>query len=675
MTSSHFNCLSRRVIPTATDLPRIRITAGELRAEQALEIAHIANEYGHGIIDVTTRANLQVQGLGIEHILKVTDRLDKVGLSSKQTGHDNIRNVFAHPFSGLMPGELIDTRPLCHDVTALFLDSRTYSDLPRKFNICLNGTDQHSAHFWTQDLSFLATEVDGEVLFHALIAGTQGQNPHLAWHLPVLVQSAQVVEVTRSLLDLYRAHGSRKKRNTARYRFLVERIGVGGVLDWLEQDLPFRLQPCTNEPVPATGHDVLVGWFHQADPRLWIMGLSVPLGRMTWQQLEGLALLSSKWGDGNLRTTHEQGIAVVNIPNGVREAAATAAAAAGLSIHADPFELNTMACTGSQFCNIAVTETKGHMFQLIETLRKRALKLHGIRIHMSGCPSSCVQHFTADIGLKGVRVRRSMGTREGFDVFLGGGLAGEVHIGLPFRLGVDVDQLPTLVEEVVGEYYLRHKSGQTFSVYWREKLKAANARKVADDDYRLPVWLCEACDYRHTGEDPPIYCPSCAGLRRHFARLEDGVSSACDEKPVDGSTPARDDGFVFAAKLATLPENEGLAVDVAGREYALFRVGDEVKCIDSACPHEGASLADGEVNDGVVTCPWHSWTFEVCNGCSLDPPGNDVTAYQTLVENGNVFIEAGSAPQASSSDSPGSTQTTTTKQPNAGTKKPAEARR
>ena len=142
------------------------------------------------------------------------------------------------------------------------------------------------------------------------------------------------------------------------------------------------------------------------------MGLSVSLGRMTWQQLEGLALLSGKWGDGNLRTTHEQGIAVVNIPTGFREAAATAAAAAGLSVHADPFELNTMACTGSQFCNIAVTETKGHMFQLIEKLRKRALKLHDIRIHMSGCPSSCAQHFTADIGLKGVRVRRLIGTRE-----------------------------------------------------------------------------------------------------------------------------------------------------------------------------------------------------------------------------------------------------------------------
>jgi len=204
--------------------------------------------------------------------------------------------------------------------------------------------------------------------------------------------------------------------------------------------------------VPAGQYDELIGWFRQRDPKFWTMGLCVPLGRMTWRQLEGLALLSKKWGDGKLRTTHEQGIAVVNIPSAFKDAAATDAAALGLSMYADPLSRNTMACTGSQFCNIAVTETKGHMLQLMEKLRQRTLTLHGIRIHMSGCPSSCAQHFTADIGLKGVRVRRLLGTREGFDVYLGGGIAGRVHMGLPYKLGVDVDQLPQLIEEVTEEY-------------------------------------------------------------------------------------------------------------------------------------------------------------------------------------------------------------------------------
>ncbi len=630
---------------------RIRVTGCELTSKQAKEIAIIAYEYGHGIIDSTTRGNLQVQGLGIEHVPKVAERLSAVGLTSKQTGHDNIRNVFGHPFSGLMPGELIDTRQLCRDVTELFVDSREYSDLPRKMNICISGTEHHSSHYWTQDISFLATEVDGDVLFQVLLAGTQGQNPHLAWHLPVYVQPEQVVDVSRSILDLFRSKGSREKRNSARLRFLVEEIGVGGVLEWLECDLVYPLRPCVREPLPASSHDELVGWFRQSDPQLWTMGLSVPVGRMTWNQLEGLAVLSKRWGDGELRTTHEQGIAVANIPTGFKDAAATDAAALGFSVQADPLELNTIACTGSQFCNIAVTETKGHMFQLIEKLRQRALKLHGIRIHMSGCPSSCAQHFTADIGLKGVRVRRLVGTREGFDVYLGGGIAGQVHMGLPYKLGVDVDQLPTLVEDVVSEFYLKHRAGQTFSAYWREKLQSAKAAKVHDDDYQLPVWLCEACDYRHIGEDPPVFCPRCAGLRRNFARLED-LTEADDASQTADEPLTRQDGFAYAAEEAALADSEGLTVTVDGGEYALFRHQGQVKCIDSACPHEGASLADGEIRDGVVVCPWHSWEFDVCTGCSLDPPDNDVATYETLVEDGKIFIKTGQTSVAAQ-ESPG----------------------
>ena len=625
-------------------MSRIRITANEMTADQAREIAYLAYEYGHGIVDVTTRANLQVQGLSIADVPKFRTRLEAVGLTSRQTGHDNIRNVFGHPFSGLLPDELIDTRALCHQVTELFVDSREYADLPRKLNICFNGTEHHSAHFWTQDISYLATEVDGEVLFQVLLAGTQGQNPHLAWHLPVLVEPKQVVDVTRAVLDLFRAKGSREKRNTARLRFLIEEIGVAGVLDWLEEHLPFRLRPCVAEPVPASSEEELIGWFRQQDPKKWTMGLCVPLGRLTHRQMEGLALLSRKWGDGQLRTTHDQGIAVANIPTGFKDAAATDAAALGLSVHADPLDRNTVACTGSQFCNIAVTETKGHMFQLVERLRKKALKLHGIRIHMSGCPSSCAQHFTADIGLKGVRVRRLVGTREGFDVFLGGGVAGQVHMALPYKIGVDVDQLPTLVEEVVGEYYLRHKSGQTFSAYWREKLQACEADKVADGDYQQPTWLCEKCDYRHIGEDPPVFCPSCAGLRRYFARLDPDAPADADSNGADlPETPSeeRADGFVRAADDSALTDSAGLTVAVQGREYALFRVNGQVQCIDSACPHEGASLADGEIKDGVVSCPWHNWTFDACTGCSLDPPGNDVRSYETLVENGVIYVRTG----------------------------------
>ncbi len=617
---------------------RIRLTAGELTSDQAREIAAIAYEHGHGIVDVTTRANLQVQGLGIEHLPEVAERLAAIGLTAKQTGHDNIRNVFAHPFSGVLSHELIDTRQLCRDVTALFVDSRKYSDLPRKFNICLNGAAEHSAHFWTQDLSFLACRVGREVLFQVLVAGTQGQNPHLAWHLPVLVHPDQVVAVTAALLDLFRAQGSREKRHQARLRYLVERIGIDAVKGWVGERVPLRPWPNLPAPSPAARNDDLVGWFPQAQPDLWTMGLCVPLGRLSWRQLEALAVLAKRWGDGQLRTTHEQGIAVINIPGGYRDAAATDAAAVGLSVHADTLARNTVACTGTQFCNIAVTETKGAMYRLVDTLRQRTLALHGIRIHMSGCPSSCAQHFTADIGLKGVRVRRILGTREGFDVYLGGGVAGDVHLGLRYKLGVDVEQLPLVIEEVVNEYYIRHRAGQTFSDYWRAKLREAEAAKVAEEDYRPATWVCERCEYRHLGEDPPVFCPGCAGVRRLFARVEEEDAGSSANAPVE-TPPARDDGFVFAAREDAVTEGGAVSADIGGHTYALFRVDGRVRAIDGQCPHEGGPLAEGTLAKGVVTCPWHGWTFDACSGCSLDPAGNDVAHYPTLVEEGNVYLQ------------------------------------
>ncbi len=622
-----------------TYMLRVRMPGCVLTAAQVKEVAYIAYEYGYGIVDVTTRGCVQVQGLSITNVPKALARLEACGLTTKQTGHDNVRNVFGHPLSGVDPIELIDTRDLCDDLTVLFIDSREYSDLPRKLNVAINGRAEHGAHYWSQDISFLACETpDAGVMFQMLIGGTEGQNPRLAEHLPVLVAADQVVDVTRAIFDLYRERGSREKRNRARFRFLLEEIGVDGVLDYLSEHLPFVLRACSSPPPPPTGHDELVGWIRQKDPQLWSMGLCVPVGRLSWEQLEGLSLLAKKWGDGGMRMTLEQGVILTGIPSGFKDAAATGAAALGLSVHADSLLLNTVACTGKQFCNIAVTETKGQMLQLIDKLRQRALMLHGIRIHMSGCPSSCAQHFTADIGLKGVRVRRLIGTKEGFDVYLGGGIAGEVHLGKPYRLGVDADQLPQLVEEVVQEYYTKHRPGQTFSAYWREKLIEEEASKVGDDEYTPPTWICDGCDYHHLGEDPPVYCPSCAGLRRLFARIEEGEDADANGGDADTS-PVRSDGFAIAANDEQLKNGEGLTVEVAGNEYALFRVDGKVMAIDSACPHAGAPLAEGSFENGVVTCPLHSWTFDVCTGCSIRPAGRDVEKYETRIEDGNIFIK------------------------------------
>jgi nitrite reductase/ring-hydroxylating ferredoxin subunit len=292
------------------------------------------------------------------------------------------------------------------------------------------------------------------------------------------------------------------------------------------------------------------------------------------------------------------------------------------------------------------------MFQLLAKLRAKQTQLEGIRIHMSGCPSSCAQHFTADVGLKGVRVRRLMGTREGFDVFLGGGIGGEVRMALPYKLGVDVDQLPTLIEHVVAEYYLRHQPGETFSLYWRQRLREEAAAKVGADDYKPPLWICEGCRHRHLGEDPPIFCPSCAGLRRAFARIDEEPSPDERQGGPALEAQARPDGFMLAAEWESLPANAGAAVEVGGRQVALFRQGDAVLAIDNTCPHSGGPLAEGEFQQGIVTCPWHGWAFDARTGCSISPAGHGVARYETRIADGKVYVRR-AGPPATAAGAPG----------------------
>jgi nitrite reductase/ring-hydroxylating ferredoxin subunit len=336
-----------------------------------------------------------------------------------------------------------------------------------------------------------------------------------------------------------------------------------------------------------------------------------------------------------LRTTPEQGLVILNVRSGFRNSLATQLAQWNLSVHADSRVRNMVACTGKQFCNIAVTETKAHALQLIERLRQRSLELHGIRIHMSGCPSSCANHHTADIGLKGVRVKRLLGTREGFDVLLGGGVAGRLQLGLPFRMGVDVDQLPNLVDEVVRDDYLHHTPGETFSAYWRKQLARRPPAATKEEEFKPPVWECDSCSYLHTGEDPPVYCPHCAALRRHFARWEENGAST-----TNGAQPELDaDGYAVAADASAVSEGRGIMAQIAGNELALFRVGDEICAVDNACPHAGGPLADGKLEHGCITCPLHGWKFDVRTGSGVASTKASIKTYPTKIENGKVCVQ------------------------------------
>jgi ferredoxin-nitrite reductase len=516
---------------------RVRLPGCEMTTDQARALAFVAYESGYSLIDVTTRGNIQIQGLTIEKLPGVRAALEKVGLTSRQTGHDNIRNVTSHPWSGIDPEELLDTRELARHMQAMIIGNREFSDLPRKFNIALTGRAEGAGHAWTQDLTYVAARgADGDLGFQLLLGGTQGQSPHLAWYIPVFVRPEQVLGVTAATLRTFRELGYRHNRNQVRFRYLIERLGADQVLMEIEQRLGYELERFPTPPPRPAEEENFIGWFKQKQADLWAVGVCVPVGRLTWDQFEGLAVIARQYGNGRLRTTYDQNLLLPGIPAASRQAVGYALARHGLTFEPDPVTRHMVACTGKQFCNLALTETKGYAYQLIETLRRRNVQLHGINIHLSGCPSSCAMSHTADIGLKGVKIRRRLRVVDAFDVYLGGGIASEVHMGILYQKGVPFDQLPEFLEQVIREFYLHRGDTETFSQYWRTKLQG---HKATPTEQELPTWHCTRCGHLHVAADPPPFCPLCAALRAQFEPAPSGVVAAQPEAVQPSDKAAR----------------------------------------------------------------------------------------------------------------------------------------
>jgi ferredoxin-nitrite reductase len=513
---------------------RVRIPGCEMTASQARALAAVAYRSGYSLIDVTTRGNVQIQGLTIDKLPGVRAELERVGLTSRQSGHDNVRNVTSHPWSGIDPDERIDTRDLARRLQAMIVGNREYSDLPRKFNVALTGRPAPAAHFWTQDLGLAATlGPDESVGFHMLLGGNQGQSPKLAWPIPVFVRPEQALGVTAAVVGTFRDLGYRHNRNQVRLRYLIERIGPDGMLLEIEKRLGYELERLTRKIEPPAEHESFIGWFKQKQPDRWAVGVCVPVGRLTADELDGLAAVAQRFGDGGLRTTYDQNLILTGIPTAARVEVGYEIARYGLTCEPDPVSRNTIACTGKQFCNIAVTETKGYAYRLIEELRRRRVQLHNIQIAISGCPSTCANSYTADIGMKGVKIRRGLKILDAFDLYVGGGLGSEVRMGTLYQKEVPFDQLPDVVEKLVGEFYLRRSTGQTFSAYWQAKLQGHKAEPLT---VGVPRWRCSRCSHVHVAQDAPPFCPICAAIRSKFEPAPEG--SAAEDGPAPAVAPA-----------------------------------------------------------------------------------------------------------------------------------------
>jgi ferredoxin-nitrite reductase len=454
---------------------RLRIPGGVLSAHQAEGIAEIAENCAGGYADVTTRANLQLREIPAAKGPEVVMRLGDLGLLPRGTGADNVRNITASPTAGIDARELIDTRPIVRALHHHILHTRDLFALPRKFNISVAGGGAVEVLQETNDISLSAAEGPEGVVFRLTLGGITGHRD-FARETGAVVAPGDVVAVCDAILRVFIAEGDRTDRKKARLKYVLDRMGVEAFLGLVEARLGRKLERRPEgalrmpEPPLKHGH---VGVHAQKQEGLSYIGVVTPVGRLTAEQLRGLAGLARRFGSGSLRLTVWQNLLVPDVPEGLVPSALEAIAALGLAHEASAVRGGLVACTGNAGCKFAASNTKRHAQQLAEFLEARITLDAPVNIHLTGCHHSCAQHYIADIGLLGAKVERGDDLVEGYDLHVGGGAGPEQKIGRLVRSKVAADELGPVVLGLLQRWLEAREGAESFHAWCARQDDAA----------------------------------------------------------------------------------------------------------------------------------------------------------------------------------------------------------
>jgi len=445
---------------------RMRVPGGILTARQMHGLADMASEWGSGRADLTTRANLQIREFQPKDIVRVLTKVQALGMSSRGSGADNIRNITASPITGLDPTELYDVAPLAEALHNYILNSRDMYGLPRKFNVAFDNGGAIGVVADTNDIGFIAVRV-GEgrsipagVYFRILLCGITGHK-QFATDCGLLLRPEQTVAVAAAMIRIFSENGDRTDRKKARLKYLIDRWGVDKFLEETEKRLAFPVirfpeAECEpRNPIDRAGH---IGVHPQRQPGLHYIGVSVPVGRLPAEQMHVLAHIADSFGNGELRLTVWQNLLIPNIPNDRLETALAAVRAVGLHYSAGTVLSGTVACTGNSGCRYAASDTKTHAVELANSLDSRFKIEQPVNLHVTGCPHSCAQHYIGDIGLLGTKVAGE----EGYQVFLGGGSDQDQGLGRELIAAIPYSQLPAIMERLFGAYIEQRNANETF---------------------------------------------------------------------------------------------------------------------------------------------------------------------------------------------------------------------
>lgn len=439
---------------------RFRIPHGLLTSQQLQVIGDIINRYGdRGNGDITTRQNLQVRGIKIEDIPDIFSKLESCGLTSVQSGMDNVRNITGSPVAGLEKDELIDTRDLVQGVQDMITNggrgNPEFTNLPRKFNIAIEGSRDNSVHAEINDVAFVPAYREGILGFNVVVGGffssrrCEAAIPLDAWVQP----DQQVVDLCRSILEIYRDHGLRANRQKSRLMWLIDEWGVAKFREEVAAKLPFPL--LTAAPKDELDWDKRdhLGVHPQKQAGLNYVGLHVPVGRLYANDFFELSRLADTYGSGEVRLTVEQNLILVNVPDEKLEALLAEPLLTKFRVDPHNLQRSVVSCTGAQFCKFALIETKNRALAMVAALEKELTVPKPVRIHWTGCPNSCGQPQVADIGLMGTKVRKDGKTVDGADVYLGGKVGKDAHLGTCVHKSIPCDELQPLLAQILIEQF------------------------------------------------------------------------------------------------------------------------------------------------------------------------------------------------------------------------------
>ena len=435
---------------------RIGIPNGIITASQLRAIGGITRKYARNLADITTRQNIQLHWLTIESLPEVVDALDAIGLSPKGACGDVVRNVTGCPLAGVAHDELIDASPIATEIAHLLTANPDFYNLPRKFKISATGCPSWCNYPEINDVALTPVKHNGEVGYSLRVGGGLSNEPHLAERLDAFILPDQAVRVVRTVAEIFRDQQKlRESRDRARLKYLFMKEGwtAESFLEELQSRLDFKLLPGVPEQVPSDVFRDHAGIHPQRQAGLSYVGASVLRGRLTGEQLEAAAELAERFGSGALRATVSQNLLFIDIPNNKTAELARELGQIGLHVDGSSFWRGAVACTGTEFCKLAITETKGFTRWLVSEMEERLPEFdQQLRLHVTGCPNGCGQHWIADIGIEGKKIKHEGKLTDAYYFCLGGAVGQHASIARPVGYRCAAVLVPDSIERLLRQY-------------------------------------------------------------------------------------------------------------------------------------------------------------------------------------------------------------------------------